>query len=542
MTGYVCKYTPVEIIRAFDEGVCRIEPKVKSVEKAMSLTHPNMCSFMKGALEEIIRENINEIILVNCCDSIRRLYDILRGKVKFIHIIDLPRKITGSAYSLFYRELFHFIGAYESYKGKKFDLNKFKKVLAEHKMENACKGKCVAVFGGRLNDGVIENIKKRCNLDVVNLTCTGISRPSKVGQEGDLIFSYAKALLNSPPCMRMAEDRSKLLDDLNLKGVIYNTVKFCDFYSFEYTSLKKTSNIPILKIETDYSDSNSGQVLTRIDAFLESLGAKRSIAHPVKSGYFAGIDSGSTSTNVVIIDENKNIISYSTVPTGARALGSAREAYRIALKKAGLKEKDITYAVSTGYGRISIPFSNESVTEITCHGRGAFYLDKGVRTVIDIGGQDSKVIRLDDAGNVVDFVMNDKCSAGTGRFLEVMSRALEVSIEDMARAVTDFQEDIVITSMCTVFAESEVISLIARNKDRNDIIRGIHQSVASRAVSLLDRVGRSGKYMMTGGVAKNKGVVCEIEARICEKIIIPFEPQIVGALGAAVIAAEKRQE
>jgi predicted CoA-substrate-specific enzyme activase len=147
------------------------------------------------------------------------------------------------------------------------------------------------------------------------------------------------------------------------------------------------------------------------------------------------------------------------------------------------------------------------------------------------------VIRLDDCGNVVDFVMNDKCSAGTGRFLDVMARVLQVSIEDMAEVVRDFKEDITITSMCTVFAESEVISLIAQNKDKRDIIRGLNRSVASKVASLLGRVGKRAKYIMTGGVAKNNGVVYEIENKIQEKIIIPFEPQIVGALGAALIAA-----
>ncbi len=278
--------------------------------------------------------------------------------------------------------------------------------------------------------------------------------------------------------------------------------------------------------------------MTRIDAFLESVGAGRPNVKIKKKGYFAGIDSGSTSTNVVIIDENKNIVSYSIVPTGARALDSAKRAYKTALEKANLKEKDIKYIVATGYGRISIPFSNKAVTEITCHGRGAFYFDREVRTIIDIGGQDSKVIRLDNSGSVVDFVMNDKCSAGTGRFLDVMSETLGVSISDLGRVVKDFKEDIVITSMCTVFAESEVISLIAQNKEKEDIIRALNRSVASKAVSLLDRLGRRGKYMMTGGVAKNSGVVYEIENKIGEKIIIPFEPQIVGALGAAIIATE----
>jgi len=417
-------------------------------------------------------------------------------------------------------------------------LDKFIKILNDCKTENQNFKESIAVLGARFKEDVLEKIKKRCSLNIINLTCTGDNRLSKIEKGDNLIFGFAKALLNSFPCMRMVDDRLRFINKNNIKGIIYNTIKFCDFYSFEYASLKSALNLPILKLETDYSDLNNGQILTRIDAFLESVGAGRPNVKIKKKGYFAGIDSGSTSTNVVIIDENKNIVSYSIVPTGARALDSVKRAYKTALKKADLKEKDIKYIVATGYGRISIPFSNKAVTEITCHGRGAFYFDREVRTIIDIGGQDSKIIRLDNSGNVVDFVMNDKCSAGTGRFLDVMSETLGVSISDLSRVVRDFKEDIVITSMCTVFAESEVISLIAQNKEKKDIIRALNRSVASKAVSLLDRVGRRGKYMMTGGVAKNSGVVYEIENKIGEKIIIPFEPQIVGALGAAIIATE----
>ncbi|MDN5301926.1 MAG: hypothetical protein PWQ60_1440 [Thermoanaerobacteraceae bacterium] len=537
MIGYVCKYTPVEIIKAFDEEVSRIDPEIKTYEKAEGLTHPNMCSFMKGTLEDILQKNIDEVVLVNCCDSIRRLAEILKNKVKFLHVIDLPRKINESAYNLFYAELLEFIRAYEEYKGKKFDQDRFKNILKEHKAKIYDSNECIAVLGARFKDDVIKNIEERYNINVINLTCTGDQRLSNIMQGNDLIFNYASAIMNSYPCMRMTADRLAFLKNYNLKGIIYNTVKFCDFYSFEYASLKNFLNVPILKIETDYLDFDGGQILNRVDAFLESVGVRKIEVQVKNRGYFMGIDSGSTSTNAVILDQDKNIISYSIIPTGAKALDSAWEAYRIALEKANLRREDISCVVSTGYGRISIPFSDKSVTEITCHGKGAFYLDSGVRTIIDIGGQDSKVIRLDDCGNVVDFVMNDKCSAGTGRFLDVMARVLQVSIEDMAEVVRDFKEDITITSMCTVFAESEVISLIAQNKDKRDIIRGLNRSVASKVASLLGRVGKRAKYMMTGGVAKNNGVVYEIENKIQEKIIIPFEPQIVGALGAALIAA-----
>lgn len=537
MIGYVCKYTPVEIIRAFDDDVLRIEPEVRTYEKSEGLTHPNMCSFMKAALEDVLEKHVDGVVLVDCCDSIRRLADILKGRVKFLHVIDLPRKINENSCRLFYKELCRFIRAFENYRGEKFRHDKFRNILSQCRVEKGTMEDSIAVMGARIKDDMVKKLEARCNVKVVNLTCTGNDRLSKIKPGDNLIYEYARALLNSYPCMRMAEDRLAFLKNFNLRGIIYNTVKFCDFYSFEYAFLKKSLEVPVLKIETDYVDFEGGQIMTRLDAFLESVGVKNTDVQVKNRGYFMGIDSGSTSTNAVILDNDKKIVSYSIVPTGAGVLDSAREAYRIALEKAHLKGEDIAFTVSTGYGRISIPFSNKSITEITCHGKGAFYLDSSVRTVIDIGGQDSKVIRLDDSGNVVDFVMNDKCSAGTGRFLEVMARALQISVEEMAQVVTDFKEDIAITSMCTVFAESEVISLIAQNKDKRDIIRGLNRSVASKVVSLMARVGMRGKYMMTGGVAKNRGVVHEIEDKTREKLIIPFEPQIVGALGAALIAS-----
>jgi len=230
-------------------------------------------------------------------------------------------------------------------------------------------------------------------------------------------------------------------------------------------------------------------------------------------------------------------LGYCTVKTGFDVVSSAKAALSKACSMAGIEEDDISFITSTGYGRISIPFSNMQVTEITCHAKGAHALFSTARTIIDIGGQDSKVIKINEDGNVLDFVMNDKCSAGTGRFIEYMARVLELELEDFSRCL-NFTEDLTISSMCTVFAESEVISLIAQGKKREDIVRAINKVVAIKAISLVNRVKGEKDFVMTGGVAKNKGVVLELERRLDSRILIPFDPQIVGALGAAIIGLE----
>jgi predicted CoA-substrate-specific enzyme activase len=179
------------------------------------------------------------------------------------------------------------------------------------------------------------------------------------------------------------------------------------------------------------------------------------------------------------------------------------------------------------------------VTELSCHARGAWHLDPGVRTVIDIGGQDSKVIKVDKEGRGLDFVMNDKCAAGTGRFLEVMARGLEVSVEDMGDVALSAEESVAISSMCTVFAESEVVSLIAEGCPAEKIMRGLMDSVATRVSSMVHRVGLEQKVMLTGGVAKNRGVLQAMREKLETDITVSEEPQIVGALGAALIARDE---
>ena len=255
--------------------------------------------------------------------------------------------------------------------------------------------------------------------------------------------------------------------------------------------------------------------------------------------YILGIDSGSTSTNAAILDEKKNLIAFSVVRTGAKSGESAQRILEEVLQKANLTREDLSAIISTGYGRVSIPFADANVTEISCHGRGAHYFDPTVRTILDIGGQDSKAIRLSDTGEVKDFVMNDKCAAGTGRFLEMMARTLELPIEELGPVSLQWTEEVEISSMCSLFAESEVISLIARNKEKADIAHGVHKAIAGRAYGLMRRVGLTPRYMMTGGVAKNPGVVKAVEEKLGERLIICPEPEIVGAVGAALWGLEQ---
>jgi predicted CoA-substrate-specific enzyme activase len=255
--------------------------------------------------------------------------------------------------------------------------------------------------------------------------------------------------------------------------------------------------------------------------------------------FVAGIDIGSLTAKTIVLDGDSRIMGQSLIPTGANSEKAGKDSFQNALDMAELKPDDVNYIIGTGYGRKNIPFANGAMTEITCHARGAHFLFPDTRTVIDIGGQDSKVMSVDETGKPVDFSMNDKCAAGCGRFLEVMAKALETELDEMGNLSLQSQKKIDISSMCTVFAESEVVSAVASGHDRPDILNGIHNAIARRVGVMVNQVGIQGKVTMTGGVARNVGVVTALEKQLRVKMIIPNDPQIVGALGAALIALEK---
>lgn len=255
----------------------------------------------------------------------------------------------------------------------------------------------------------------------------------------------------------------------------------------------------------------------------------------------AGIDIGSVSTEVVIVDNNKKIIDSIVIASQVDIEKTANEALDIVLKNSKINRDDIDSIVSTGYGRNNVPFANKSVTEITCHAIGAHHLFPDTKTIIDIGGQDSKAIAITNQNSggprVVDFIMNDKCAAGTGRFLEVMAGVLNVDVKELGTLAEKSTKEVSISSMCTVFAESEVISLIHQKLSTEDIISGLHTAIVRKVLSLVQRIPIENEITLTGGVMKNLGMCNKLKEELLPNCVnLPDDPQIAGALGAAIIA------
>jgi len=248
-----------------------------------------------------------------------------------------------------------------------------------------------------------------------------------------------------------------------------------------------------------------------------------------------GIDVGSASSKVVILKDGKDIVAGEVIQVGTGSSGPKR-ALEQALSKTGLNMEDMTTVVATGYGRFAIEDADKQMSEISCHAKGIAFLVPTAKTIIDIGGQDAKAIKLDNDGGVKQFFMNDKCAAGTGRFLDVMARVLEVELSEMAEYDSRATEPATVSSTCTVFAESEVISQLSKGVSIENIVAGVHQSVASKACGLAYRAGVEDDVVMCGGVAQNAGVVRAISRELKRPVIVAPNPQITGALGAALFA------
>ena len=496
----VCKYAPLELLAGFGLTAERLDPAPASFPCSDSCAHPNLCGYGKAVLEEVVGKGIKALLLVDCCDVCRRIYDILRQRedTEFLFLMTLPHKDGAAERMLLTRELRRLQDALAAHTGRGCNTPAVVKAW-----EDGCSAaelaeitephiRLTGAHGGEL---LLRAIRERAALPVLDNTCTGSRKLPQPGavSSGTFLSDYAVALLGQArPCMRMQFRDEK--DDPGVVGIVCHTVKFCDYYGFQYRHLRERPGVPLLKIETDGTPQSSGQLKTRLDAFLETIqpGEIKMNENHKKIRYAAGVDSGSASTDAVILDANGQILGSAILPTGAGAASGAE--------------------------------------------RAAHYLDPDARTVIDIGGQDSKVIRLDENGNVENFVMNDKCAAGTGRFLEMMARTLEMSLEEMSERGLHWKKDVSISSMCTVFAESEVVSLVAENTATEDIIHGLDRAVADKTAALVRRLGGEPVYIMTGGVARNRGVVSALEEKLGETIRVPEEAQLCGALGAALIA------
>ena len=552
MIGYSCKYAPLELIAAYGGQALMLDAETEDFSRAETLTHANVCCHAKALLTQAL--DTPELALTDCCDATRRTYDVLEaeGRQRFLFQFDLPHDDAACARQRLTRELLRFAEAYGAYTDQPFSREAFFAACRDNSRAHLPDEPFIAVLGARVSPQLLGQIRCAFPIPVENLTCSGLRTLEEAPKEAEgfsfeaLMDWYAGALLRQTPCMRMTDiaARRALYENENIRGIVYNTVKFCDYYGFEYAELKAKSRVPLLKIESDYTVTALGQLATRLEAFRESLGLTGKAAartHPqekkaMNKRFFAGIDSGSTTTNMVVLDENETMLAFSIVRTGPRAQMGAQAALENVCSQLGIEKDDFAAIVATGYGRSNIPFATDTKTEITCHARGAHFLNPSVRTIIDIGGQDSKVINLDETGHVIGFMMNDKCAAGTGRFLEMMARTLELSMEEMSRRGLTWDKELTISSMCTVFAESEVISLIADNHTDSDIIHGLNKSIAGKTAAMAARAKGQPPYMMTGGVARNKGVVQALEEKLGAKLFISENPDLCGALGAALFA------
>ena len=254
--------------------------------------------------------------------------------------------------------------------------------------------------------------------------------------------------------------------------------------------------------------------------------------------YAAGVDVGSTQTKAVIINEERKIVGRALIDTGANVVQAAENSFALALKDAGIREEEVEYVIGTGYGRYRVTFGNTQVTEISCHGRGAVHMFPNTQTVVDMGGQDTKAIRVNEAGEIVDFCMNDKCAAGTGRFLGAAAAALDIPLGDLGSTALNSQKPVRISTTCTVFAESEVLSWLGKGKKIEDILWGVHQSIASRSAGLMRRVGIEDEVTFTGGVTRNVGMVKALEDKLEKKLNVSEDSHYMGALGAALFALD----
>lgn len=255
--------------------------------------------------------------------------------------------------------------------------------------------------------------------------------------------------------------------------------------------------------------------------------------------YVAGVDVGSTTAKAVILNSKLEVIGKSLQPVTPKVAEDAETSYIKACQDAGIEREKVTLVAGTGYGRLKVRFGKLVITEISCHAKGSQHIFPGTRLTIDIGGQDTKAIRLSSNGQIIDFSMNDKCSAGTGRFLDVCAEALGYTVDDLGPLSQESVNPINITSTCTVFAESEVSNQLARGKKTEDIVNGIHDSIAQRSLSLARRVGIESEVTFTGGVSRNIGMVKSLEKALGQKINVSPLSQWFGAIGAAMFAVEE---
>ncbi|MFN3283710.1 MAG: acyl-CoA dehydratase activase [Pseudothermotoga sp.] len=560
MIVYNCPMVPFEFFVALGVPFKRVE----NLGCEFDRLNPNICSLCRRSVLSVHSDDV--VIWVDSCDSARRTADFLKqtNKIFELHIpvISTPEAVTKLSNDLktlwqFLKSIFGEVSDQKLSQVQKIfekQLQLLEKALSEDLSEakdlyekitkqkwigsTQLKDKVVLVLGAPIEQDLVQIIEESGG-SVINATCSGgYSMISSLSDESHIFRRIAYRILNRKlMCMRFAPKRnlSDLINMTKPSMIVLHTIKFCDFYNFDEKELRKIK-MPFVVIENDMTPQLNAQIKTRIQALME-FSINKGNGCEKMFHLFVGIDSGSTTTKIAVIDAEKRLVYKNVVKTGAYPAVTAKKLYDDVVEKFKTPRERI-YLVCTGYGRTALDFANEKITEITCHAKGVHFLMPKVRTIIDIGGQDSKVIKIED-GKVVEFAMNDKCAAGTGRFLEVMADVLDVPLQKIGGLSLQHSREIDISSVCTVFAESEVVSLRASGHKREDILYAIHKAIAKRIGAMYERVKGAPPVVLTGGVALNEGVKEALEKVLDIQITIPPEPILTGALGAAVMGYQK---
>ena len=571
MIYYSCSYIPMEVLLGSDSEFHRITSVAPVSCHELGC---NLCGYAKTVYEKGMELSSGDYLLIaDSCDAMRRIGDLLSELSSArVFILRLPWKRDADAVEFLSGEIGDLTTFLEN-SGVAVNLHtgigRFND-LVDHVLTNEIRvegadlsrlylsaldgnkakidsnlvsrgpRKRIALSGGVTDIGAFDNaVEKAGGIMVSNDTCLG-RRPfsSKTADNIEPLTAIAERLLKwRSPCARFSETISA--SDESADATVFVVPKFCDFFDF----VRPRDNMKTYRVELDFPLNSDGQLTTRIGALMEKNDS-RSVLHSEEGTtvIYAGVDSGSTTTNGVLIDGKGRIIFSKTVKTGIRASNTAEGLMQEMTEFSRKNGNQIGKCISTGYGRLLVSSASDKITEISCHARGVFELFPEARGIIDIGGQDSKVIRLNSVGNVEDFAMNDKCAAGTGRFLEVMASALEMDTEKMSSLARKSKKNISISSVCTVFAESEVVSLIGTGERIEDISAGLFKAIAKRVGAMYSRLGSPTPLVFTGGVARNAGVVEAMKMLFKTEILIPDVPDIMGAYGAALFARESSSE
>lgn len=532
--------------------------------------HENLCSYSKTLYDYFLKNHtkFSNIVIPTSCDAMKKLNNALKEVIPKdkLYLLNVPQGKNFAAAKFFVGELEGLREFLRVFSPKNNVVSSFSpRDQVQDAQAKACGYQSdtysgpnkIAVLGANVSMLVLEGSAGKYGFEPVYLNHCLVKAELDEGLRKCLeksIEDYSRAFLEKNSCPRTNDYtyRDALVERIQKEkfcGAIINTIKFCDFQPFEFHYLREKlgADFPILQIEHDMNSTFEGQIMTRLEAFFEGFkrrGVGRKDTRRKAQGvrlkgegkYFVGIDSGSHATKLVCLDDHGEIVCRFVTQTGNSVNSSAKNLFEELEKKKGIKSKEIARIVATGYGRKTVEMVDDVVTEISCHALGAHHIMQKGMTIIDIGGQDSKAISVDDNGDVVRFAMNDKCAAGTGRFLEVMALKLEMGLEEFAELAFKSKSAVIISSMCSVFAESEVISLIASGKTKEEISKGIHQAIAERTIALAKRIEGKPPYYMTGGVAKNRGLVKELGIALGSEISVLEYPQFSGALGAAIIA------